>query len=549
MQLVLGFFGAIFDGLRALVGLVLPVFASAADFRRWPRWVKVVVGLLLAAGLVYLAYHIQRWSGLDEYLGDLDRDFKPYFLATLVLLVVLFAWLLQALWLMLTRDEGAVDFPDIEAAWTAATKRLAAAGLGASDAPLYLVLGKPAAGNDALFTAAGVRDIIRTPSSGDPPIRVYAWDEAIYVTCPGAGAWGEFCNQLTGVDEGAWLSGGVEAVPAARGTLGPGGMFTGMDPVARAEMDELMRAAKARELAPAEHDRLRELAEQATTTPTTAPARKLRLPETAQAEAVRRLQYLCRLIREDRRPWCPVNGVLLLVPWSATETDDAARAGSGLMQRDLNAIRGTLRERFPTCAVVCDLETARGFTEFRSGFPADILQQRIGQRLPLGPDVDPQSVPGVISNAVQWVGSSVLPAWIHRFLQLGPTDPRVAHTGGSTHNRNLYLLMRAVFDRAPRLAQMLSRGLPPVQGPVGDPAAGLPLFGGCYLAGTGRTPDTQAFVPGVFQRMSEVQNLVSWAPEATADDARMNRMTVMGYVVVVLLFALSVAAFWRWTRN
>jgi hypothetical protein len=116
MQLVLGFFGAIFDGIRALIGLILPVFASAADFRRWPVWVKVVVGLLLAAGLVYLSYRLQKWTKLDDYLGDIDRDFKPYFLATLVLLVILFAWLLKALWLLLTRDEGAVEFPDIEAA-------------------------------------------------------------------------------------------------------------------------------------------------------------------------------------------------------------------------------------------------------------------------------------------------------------------------------------------------------------------------------------------------------------------------------------------------
>ena len=296
---------------------------------------------------------------------------------------------------------------------------------------------------------------------------------------------------------------------------------------------------------PDEHDRLRALAEQATETQ--APARrKFRLPETAQAEAVRRLQYLCRLIRRDRRPWCPVNGVLVLVPWAATETDDTTRAGSGVLQRDLNAVRAALRLRYPTYAVVCDLETARGFAEFRSGFPADVLQQRIGQRLPLGPDVDPAAIPGVIADAVQWVGLSVLPAWIHRFLQLGPAAAQRGPTAGSTHNRNLYLLMRAVYDRAPRWAQLLSRGVPPVQGAVGDPAAGLPLFGGCYLAGTGLTTDGQAFVPGVFQRMSEGQNLVSWAPEATADDTRLNRLTTIGYVAIVLIFAMIVAGLWRW---
>jgi hypothetical protein len=548
MQTLLAFFGGILSGLRALVGLVLPVFAEAADFRNWPGWLKVLVGLLLTAGLAYLAFHVQKWTGLDGWLGDVDRDFKPYFLASLVLLVVLFSWLLYGLWTMLARDEGAAEFPDIEAAWAQATRRLAAAGLGPADAPLYLVLGRPAAGIDALFLAAGVKEIIRTPSTGQPPLRVYAWDEAIYVTCDGASAWGTFCTRLTGEDENAWAGTAAEPDPAARGTIGPGAVFEGLDPVLRSEMDALLRASKERDLQPDEHDRLRFLAEQATVAH--APGRrKLAMPETQQAEAVRRLQFLCRLIRRDRRPWCPVNGLVVLVPWSATETDDAVRAGSGVLQRDLNAARSALQLRYPTYAVVCDLETARGFAEFRSGFPSDVLRQRIGQRLPLGPDVDAPSVPGVVAAAVQWIGLAVLPAWIHRFLQLDRPDPRTAPTGASQHNRNLYLLMRAVFERGPRLAQLLSRGLPPVHGPVGDPAAGLPLFAGCYLAGTGRTPEGQAFVPGIFQRVTDGQNLVSWAPEAADEDARFHRLMMLGYVAIVLLLAATVAGLWWWVRG
>ncbi|MBN9520706.1 hypothetical protein J0H58_19675 [bacterium] len=545
MQTLLAFFGSIANGLRALVGLVLPVFAEAADFRGWPGWLKVVVGLLLAAGLAALAYAAQArgWVQVNPLLGDVVRPARPFFLAALVLLVVALAWLLYTLWLLASRDEAAAEFPDIEAAWAEATRRLSSAGLGPADSPLYLVLGRPAAGTDALFLAAGVTGVIRAPSGGEPPVRVYAWNEAIYVTCARASAWGMFCQRLTGEDENAWAQGG-DPDPSVRETLGPGQVFDELGADQRGEMQALMQAARVRELEPHEQDRLRELAERAAATPP--PRKKLRLPENAQAEAVRRLRYLCRLIRRDRRPWCPVNGLVVLVPWAAAETDDTARAGSGVLQRDLNAARTALQLRYPTYAVVCDLETARGFAEFRSGFPADVLRQRIGQRLPLGPDVDAPAVPRVVADAVQWVGSAVLPAWIHRFLQLGPTDPRPTPTGESLHNRNLYLLMRAVYDRAPRLALLLSRGLPPVHGPAGDPAAGLPLFAGCYLAGTGRTPDGQAFVPGVLQRVSDGQNLVAWAPEALAEDARLNRLTALGYAGAVLLAVIAVAALAGW---
>lgn len=545
MQTLLAFFGSIGNGVRSLAGLVLPVFAEAADFRGWPRWLKVLVGLLLAGGLAYLAYTAQNrdWVPVDHLLGGVSARVREYYLAALVVAVVAFSWLLYALWLVLSRDESAAEFPDVEAAWAEATRRLSAAGLGPADAPLYLVLGSQAAGTDALFLAAGMSDAIRTPAAAESPIRVYARDEAIYVTCPGASAWGAFCQQLTGVDESAWALDIGTPEASVRGTMAPGEMLDGLGPQAQAELNAIMQASRERELSPHEQDRLRQLAELAAPA---APRRKPRLVETAQAEGVRRLKYLCRLIRRDRRPWCPVNGLVVLVPWAAAETDDDARVGSGVLQRDLNAARATLQLRYPTYAVVCDLETARGFAEFRSGFPPDFLGHRIGQRLPLAPDVETTAVPRLVADAVEWVGAAVLPSWIHRFLQLGGADPRLTPTGGGLHNRNLYLLMRAVYDRAPRLAQLLSRGLPPVQGPVGDPAVGLPLFAGCYLAATGRTADGQAFVPGIFQRVTDGQNQVAWAPEALDDDARLNRLATLGYVLVVLLLAATVAALAWW---
>jgi hypothetical protein len=533
MQTLLALCGSALDGLRALVGLVLPVFADAADFRRWPTWLKVAVGLLLLAGLAYLAYHAQKWTGLDELLGDLSRPFRPYFLVALVFLVVAFAWLLAALWAALTGEEGAAEFPDIAAAWAEALRRLAAAGLGVADAPLFLVLGRPAAGTDALFLAAGVKDVIRTPTADRPPLRVYAWGEAIYVTCEGASVWGAFCAQLAGKDETAW--GGAEEPNAVA------------DPAGRAELEALSRAARERPLRQDEVRRLQLLAELGSA-PRSAAGRRKALPEPQLAAAARRLQFLCRLVLAARRPWCPINGLVVLVPWAATETDEVARTAGGLLNRDLTAARAALRLRYPTYAVVCDLETARGFAEFRSGFPAELLRQRIGQRVPLGPDVDAQAASGVVATAVRWIGLAVLPAWIHRFLQLAhATDPTDgAPPGGSAHNRNLYRLMRAVFERSPRLAQILSSGLPLVQGYPGDPAAGLPLFAGCYLAATGAAPDEQAFVPGVFQRVADGQDLVSWAPEATADDARLNRLTAVGYCGIAVLLALALVALRVW---
>jgi hypothetical protein len=542
MQALVTFVSGILNGVRAAVGLVLPIFADAADFRRWPGWLKAVIGLALVAGICFGLYVLQQRFDLNFFLKYAPRSIADYYLPILFLLLVVFSWLAYGLWALLAAGDAEAEFPDVQSAWGEAMRRLDSAGMRVGDAPLFLVLGRPTAGLDALFLAAGVKEIIRTPSQGEPPIRVYAWDEAIFVVCPGASAWGRFCSEVTNpAAEGDWSG----AAPNPGATLDPGGAFAGADPMLRAEMEELLRESSQRELNFTEQTRLRELVE--TLQSAQAPAkRKIVFPEDERARQTRRLRYLCQLIRRDRRPWCPINGVLVLVPWAVAESDDAARIGCGVLEQELDAAREVFQERYPTFALVSDLETAQGFDEFRLGFRADMLKQRIGQRVPLVPVGKAEDVSGLVGNAARWIGLSVLPAWISRFLRL-EVGPDVRQTPGvsNTHNRNLYLLMHAVFERGPRLAELLARGIPPVGGT--DELASVPMFGGLYLAATGRDGKQQAFVEGVFQRVLESQNAVSWSPEALADDARRNRVAAVGYVLVALLVAVTIAAvYWLW---
>src|SRR5262249_35358765 len=160
--------------------------------------------------------------------------------------------------------------------------------------------------------------------------------------------------------------------------------------------------------------------------------------------------------------------------------------------------------------LVCDLELARGFAEFRRGLPPEMLKSRVGQRLPLAPDLPAAEIPGLWERGGEWIGQTVLPVGILKFLRLGgPADPRPTAAGDGGPNRNLHVLLRRVYTCGPRLAKLLARGMA-LAGEPGDNPDGLPLFGGCYLAGTGRQAQEQAFVPGVFQRLIDGQNSVAW---------------------------------------
>jgi hypothetical protein len=538
MQALLTLIRGFLNSIRAFVGLFLPIFSNAADFRRWPTWLKILTGLAIVGVICIGLYYLQRYLGLEELLQYAPLEVREYFLPLLFLLLVLFSWLAYGLWMLFSAGDEAAEFPDIQAAWTEAVRRLDASGMRVGDAPLFLVLGRPMAGLDALFLAAGVKEIIRTPSQGEPPIRVYAWDEAIFVVCPGASAWGRFCTEVSNPSTGEEWGGGAAVNPGA--TLDPGGAFAGADPMLRAEMEDLLRESSRRDLTEAEGARLRELVEVLQTTQGPS-RRKISLPEDERVHQTRRLRYLCTLIRQERRPWCPVNGLLVLVPWAATESDEAARLGCGVLEAELRTARDIFQLRYPTFALVCDLETARGFDQFRSGFRPDMLKQRIGQRVPLVPMGEPAEVGALVGNAARWIGLSVLPSWILRFLKLEVgTDSRQTPGASSSHNRNLYLLMRAVFERGPRLAEILARGIPPVGGP--DELGRVPMFGGLYLAATGRDAKQQAFVEGVFQRIIESQNAVSWSPEALAEDARRTRLAMAGYAAVAVLTVAAIGA-------
>jgi hypothetical protein len=236
-----------------------------------------------------------------------------------------------------------------------------------------------------------------------------------------------------------------------------------------------------------------------------------------------RLKHLCHLIVRDRRPYCPVNGLMALVPLSATDSDDDASQTGTLFQMDVTAARSVIQIHCPLIAMLCDLETAKGFREFLDRFPSEQRQRRLGQRFPLVPDVEPGQLPAKVEGSVSWICESLFPNWVYRLFRLEESADGADMGTVTRGNVRLYQLMGEMNERRRRLARVLVRGV------VGEDG-GPPLFGGCYIAGTGKDAEhEQAFVPGVFRRLIEGQNFVSWTDKALGDEANYNRWTASGY--------------------
>jgi hypothetical protein len=188
---------------------------------------------------------------------------------------------------------------------------------------------------------------------------------------------------------------------------------------------------------------------------------------------------------------------------------------------------------------VCDLERAEGFAEFLARLPVGQLR-RLGQGFPLVPDVDPEKVPAMIDSGVAWLCEALLPSLVYNLFRADVPDGGMS--GFVRDYARLFQFLAQLKERRPRLTRLLVRGALP-----GD--KGPPLFGGCYLTATGTDAKGQAFVAGVFERLAENQDYVTWTEDALREEAELRRLTAVGYGGLSL-FLVGVAVMWYvWWRT
>jgi hypothetical protein len=525
-----------------IAALITPFFTQSRYLRGLGRGLMWVIHVFAVAAILAGLWWINH-----RYLNRMIKSpllirlhLEDFWLPVLVFLIYILSWLAYWLWKLLGPEEDLIEFPDIEEAWEEAGRALHQAGIEVTDAPLFFVLGRPQASEETLFQAAQLQLLVKqAPARPDAPLRVYASRDGIYITCAGASLMGRQAAILAG-EASPTANGVADGVVADDGddafkTLQPKGRLKDVQGVlARAR--EMGRDPG--QLTDAEKEEIRALlAEEKAEEAQRQKGPRPNLLKNAQEVEwlTARLRYLCRLIVRDRKPYCPLNGILLLVPFGATDTEEDASQSGAVCQHDLATVRKGFQVSCPTFALVCDLETAAGFREFMERFPMDQRQRRLGQRLPLAPDLhEGETVSALVDRGSQWVCNTLFPTYIYRLFRIeseGREDVSTAVNG----NVRLYQLLCQMRERQTRLSRMLTRAIS-----VGDGRSPV-LFGGCYIAGTGREPSReQAFIAGVFRRLIENQNFVSWTAEAMEEETKFESWTKYGYLGIGIFTAVVV---------
>ncbi|MBI1187742.1 MAG: hypothetical protein GC206_10525 [Alphaproteobacteria bacterium] len=574
-----------FQRLGRVLLLFVPITNRArasSAFRFWLGW---VLHVLIVIGVLVGLYYLNRWLDLDRIVRAPTPGLRRIWLPLLAFLLYLSGWLAYSLWRLTAVEPDAGKFPDIDTAWSEGLRALDQAAITLTDTPLFLILGRPGGSEKALFAAAQLPlKVTLAPRRFDAPLGISAHPEAIYVTCPDASLAGRQSALLAASLEAEDMAisdedeadrsaaaGDIDPNRRSRNELEYGGRVSDESQVADSADNVVMLGSAALggitdiELGDAIEDALGEQLENLIrlgdpeesggsggTATALAPSKVVAaavasgdnelfirpsvLANEDQVELLQaRLRHLARKIAADRKPFCPINGILLLVPNAALDSDQDAKHYGEVLSRDLDVLLAEWNVLCPIFVVVCDLERESSFRELLAHVPVTRRRRFLGLRFPLVPELDLSERVALLEKGINWVGGVLFPSLVYKLWR---TSPPPGETVASTvdHNARLYRLLWQMRARRARLSRILIRALAlQAHGPL--------MLGGCYFAATGREPEhEQGFVAGVFRRLIENQNYVTWTPKALDEDTWHRRATAWGYGFIALVVACVLMA-------
>jgi IcmF-related N-terminal domain len=510
---------------KALFGLAFPMFrgggtigATGGSLGAW-----IARAALLAVFLLGLGW-LNQWPtlGLTSWIhyGRIRNFWLPLFAFSSYAMV----WLGWVLYRVLSIDIGpdATEFPDLDHAWNQAVDALTRAEIHLEETPLFLILGGTADGDEPLFRSAGIKaQVKQVPQDPTEPLHVTANRDAIWVSCPGASALGQQHSVVGG-------SAAESTLATLSDQTGDPFKTAGVAAGATLRIEDFMASLKKAQPHPrnSHHHHQKEL---------------------DTDKYLSRLRYLCRLIARDRQGFCPINGVLIVLPITAAGPDKSPEDLALACKSDLAEMFGVLAMRCPVIVLVSDLEKLAGFAEIIERLPSGQTGKRMGQRFPFLPDLENGAVPGSIESSVSWIGNTLFPSMVYSLFKVESPGGEDA-TDVLKANSQLYRFLSKIRERHEPTARLVKESIPAVPG---EPI----LFGGCYFAGTGvNSGNGQAFASGVLRRMIDDQDNVTWTSNAMNEDTSLLRLanglkivflTIIGLGILSILVVIGLRFFPR----
>ena len=550
MQYLTQFIYAVTAPLRMLAQL--PVGLISAPRRLMgmslPARVAVVLSILLII-LVVVAFvagilskgaaDVWQWFGLQRMLA----------IVALLIVIPIVAYVAVKLWL----EGSASEFPDIDRAWKEGLAALEAQGLDPTALPIFLVMGVSDERQvKTLFEASQQSFVVSNIPQGPAALHWYATPEAIFLACTNVTRTGRLVRMAAdAVGRRAAAPVAASATPrqadVLRGTIVAGGSGDLRESAAvPADIGPEQAAPSAPNLrgtlmvSPEATSKTMAFSERGPSAP---PTSMISLSAGEAAELSARLAYVCQLLQRLRQPVVPANGIVALLPFDLIQKGPAEGIQvQRCVKGDLETVSQGLKLRCPVTALMVGMESEPGFRELvRRVGPERAKAQRFGKGFNVWNPPIPEQVEAVAANAC-----GAFEDWAYLLFRErdGLTRPG---------NTKLYsLLCKIRTHLRTRLTNILVSAFAE-EGAGKSATEGEPLmFSGCYFAAAGDTPDRQAFIKGVFDKLLDEEEELEWTQAALDENDRYHRlantMLVFDGLLLIALVAIVVAKWWPLVR-
>jgi hypothetical protein len=477
---------------------------------------------------------------------DVSQWETPIRIATIIAIVLvtpIAVYFTVKFWL----QESGERFPDIEEAWNAGVAELARRGFDINRTPLYFVLGSESSLKDQYLFAASGLDFAFShfPKGRGVPLRWYASEEAVFVVLSHVGCLSDLARAGSDVVSSRRVEVPVKGPSAQVGAVAT--CWPAEDESLIGDMDSGVIKPGAKKAAdvgysgtlPIEESTLEIHAIQTGGNPRKGPG-QLAAPTRERTDLEqRRLTFLCRLAAESRRPYCAINGVMLLLPINLILIDENGAFIRAAVRHDIDIMLERFRLRFPVIPLVIGWEDDTGFLELRRRIeklePGTVVKHRFGKGFGRSSQVNDPPIKDQLA-AMCMQACRAFEDWVYKLFR----DPRSLSSPG---NRSLYSLLCKVRRYLyPRLDNVVVEALGCNDM---DSAPNAPVMIGTYFAAAGPHEDTRAFVNKVFSLLNDMNEELEWTPAAEAANAR---AYVTGYASLVLAILLAIATpiVWIW---
>jgi hypothetical protein len=238
------------------------------------------------------------------------------------------------------------------------------------------------------------------------------------------------------------------------------------------------------------------------------------------------LTYLCRLVDQVRRPFCPINGALVQLPLNLIVADDQGTFTKEAVSSDLQVLCREFQLRFPAMTLVTGWDDDLGFQEFSRRMGSDKRRlNRFGKGFGIGDPPLKDQLAALCMHACR--------AFEHFIYELFRKQDALSKPG----NRALYSLLCKVRRYLyPRLDRIVADGM----GVEDGQNTLAPLNAGCYFAAGSAHEDTRAFVIKAFERLIETSEDLEWTAAAERSNQRYYTLAYASLVASGVLLGLSI---------